>query len=179
MGPIRPCGTEPQVGPPPAARGGTAARLNGAEVYQDRRRRVERSPRRAAEGVSALAERRDYGFGRRPMAVRTVRAPTESPISASSAVAFTTVERSSVPDAGIGLRDRGAGGVPEGCPGCRNGLERGLRRGAWRGALGPSGASVLTGLSALLPRLSLRRWGRVCGREPRISDGGSSGIDRI
>jgi len=51
------------------------------------------------------------------MAVRTVRAPTESPISASSAVAFTTVERSSVPDAGIGLRDRGAGGVPEGCPG--------------------------------------------------------------
>lgn len=156
------------MGPPPAVRGRAAARLNGAEVYQD-------PPRRVARG---------YGRGSRPRALRTARAPTERPISVSSAVAWTTVETSSLPEAGIGLRERGAGGVPEGCCGCRSGSERGRRFGARRGAfdaftrLGAAGVGAPGSGSraARPPRLSLRRCGRVRGREPRISGGGSSAI---
>jgi hypothetical protein len=51
--------------------------------------------------------------------LRSARALTDSPISASSAAACTAVPRISPPLAGTGLRDRGREGVPAGCGGWR------------------------------------------------------------
>jgi hypothetical protein len=68
--------------------------------------------------------RRRYGRGSRPSALRTVRAPADRPISASSAAACTSVETISVPEGGEGRRERGAGGVPAGCLGWRIALAR-------------------------------------------------------
>jgi hypothetical protein len=47
------------------------------------------------------------------------RAPTDSPISASSAAAWTAVPRTSDRLEGAALRVRGAGGAPAGCAGWR------------------------------------------------------------
>jgi hypothetical protein len=53
-------------------------------------------------------------LGSRETAFRSARALTVSPISASSAAAWTAVLTMSAPVAGAGLRERGFGGVPAG-----------------------------------------------------------------
>jgi hypothetical protein len=69
-------------------------------------------PRRAVPSGSA-----DQGRGNRDAALRRARAPTVSPISASSAAAWTAVSRMSWrPGAGCG--ERAPEGVPVGCLGC-------------------------------------------------------------
>jgi hypothetical protein len=97
-----------------------------------------------------------YGRGRRETAWRSARAPTDSPISASSAAACTAVPRISAPSADendrarAGSEARAGAGVTSGWAG-------------WRRRAG-SGAA----------RLSLRRCGRRRGSRLRSSDSVSS-----
>lgn len=118
-----------------------------------------------------------YGRGRRETAFLSVRAPVDSPISASSAAALTIVPTSSVPENGAGRRAGGAGGLPAGCLGWLIDSARGLRAGAlrfalWRAAGRDFGVAVRG--EPAPARLLLRRWGRLFGSDPRISGGRSS-----
>jgi hypothetical protein len=131
--------------------------------------------------------------------LRTARALADSPISASSAAACTTVPISSVPDGGS---DRRAGvAVRPVVVGERLGAGFGFAAGAFgfaaaafgfaaaafgfaAAALGFAAAAlgfaaavavgfdVAAGFAAV--RFALRRWGRVRGSEPRMSGLGSS-----
>jgi hypothetical protein len=87
--------------------------LNGARVYGNLRRLRSGPPR-------------DYGLGRRETALRSARALTDKPISASSAAAWTAVPMMSAPVAGTGLRGCGVGGVPAGWGGWRSRSALGL-----------------------------------------------------
>lgn len=141
----------------------TTARLNGARVY----------------GSAAV---QSQGRGSLPSVARSARALTDRPISVNSAAACTIVEttpsrrmgagwgRNPVAAERVAAVLRGRGGAPPGCFGCgsvcaRLGAARAGRFGAASG-----GCSAGDGGGSTARRLPLRRCGRVCGSEPRISD---------
>jgi hypothetical protein len=158
--------------------------MNGGHSNQVRRTVAPRCARLGGGG---------QGRGRRDTALRSARALTDSPISASSAAACAAVPRrwrllgGSGRDAG-GVED-GVGGTPGGWAGWRR--RSGRRRAAARGRAGglagaaagcatealagaPAGCATELLAGAGAGRLSLRRCGRRCGSEPRTSDGRSS-----
>jgi hypothetical protein len=167
--------------------------VSGAAVYVFGSRPCD--GRRAAgygRGRRSIARRSArYGRGSRPIARRSALLPSTSPISASSAAAWTAVVSPSGRAGGSGRspveaggRRRRAVGTPCGCAGWgrRFGRPWGLAferaagardsRAAGRGSGGA--ASPLTGRAA---RLALRRCGRVRGSCPSSSDGRSSAIE--
>ena len=144
---------------------------------------------------------RAYGRGRRPIARRSARVPSDTPISASSPTAWTAVVTTGT---GVerGLRTGAAGarvGVPSGCGGwgrrltCRRvagPAVAGLRVAAFRVVCLRGAVAVLVclrgvvagpfcgraGAASRAGRLSLRRCGRVWGSAPRTFLEGSSVI---
>jgi hypothetical protein len=107
-------------------------------VLRDNRRRRALRLRDEHQRPGGLSP--GYGRGSFETALRTARALTDRPISASSAAAWTAVPSRSVPRDGTGLRRAGCPGVPAGCAGwwIRDG--RGL---VWP-ARGPAGCGPPT-----------------------------------
>jgi hypothetical protein len=143
----------------------------GVEVAQYTKgpRRVSRAPRAV---VGALRSSRQ-GRGRREMTPRTMRTPSESPISASSTAAWTANPTRSTPAAGAGLRPPAVVGTPPGWAGCRMRSGRPRKRlAAWRSRVEDSAGAV--GVAGAGGRFSLRRCGRVRGNAPSTSDVRSS-----
>lgn len=89
---------DPQVVPPSTIRGRIVVRLDGAGVYET-----------WADGAN-----RGYGRGSLESVRRSARAVTESPISASSAIAWTAVPITSGRWGAGGTGERGAEGMPRG-----------------------------------------------------------------
>jgi hypothetical protein len=92
--------------------------MNGADCSQARRRPRGHRGDRPCGGNGDDAPAAGYGRGSRATALRSARAPTDSPISASSAAACAAMPRMSGAAGWSGPRVAGVGGTPGGCAGC-------------------------------------------------------------